>query len=128
MQAVCAKCSRLMCRAIVLFLVAECAQTTPMIAPLPGDPSKFFFQLTGPLRFSSRESPTQPNPTPPHRPSLNPPPPPWGPSAHFYWGGVAYKSEETSPPCSCPIRDANLVPPGQACAMTAEPHDLVTLC
>ena len=29
-----------------------------------------------------------------------PPPPPWGPSAHFYWGGgVAYRSEETSPPC-----------------------------
>ena len=38
LQAVCAKCSRQMCRAVVLFLVAECAQTTPMIAPLPGDP------------------------------------------------------------------------------------------
>ena len=30
---------------------------------------------------------------------MPPPPPPRGPSAHFYWGGgVAYKSEETSPP------------------------------
>ena len=65
MQAVCAKCSRQMCRAVVLFLVAECAQTTPMIAPLPGDPNKIFFSLTGPSHFSSRESPTQPNPTPP---------------------------------------------------------------
>ena len=42
MQAVCAKCSRQMCRAVVLFLVAECVQTTPMIAPLPGDPTKNF--------------------------------------------------------------------------------------
>ena len=48
---------------------------------------------------------------PPNRPSLNPPPsnappplPPWGPSAHFYGGGVAYRSEETSPPCPIPIQ------------------------
>ena len=48
MQAVCAKCSRLMCRAVVLFLVAECAQTTPMIAPLPGDPN---FSIDGSVAF-----------------------------------------------------------------------------
>ena len=28
-------------------------------------------------------------------------PSPWGPSAHLYWGGVAYKSEETPPPPPC---------------------------
>ena len=61
MQAVCAKCSRLMCRAVVLFLVAECAQTTPMIAPLPGDPN---FSIDGSVAFfkSGESNPTQPNP------------------------------------------------------------------
>ena len=61
MQAVCAKCSRLMCRAVVLFLVAECAQTTPMIAPLPGDPN---FSTDGSVAFfkSGESNPTQPNP------------------------------------------------------------------
>ena len=65
MQAVCAKCSRLMCRAVVLFLVAECAQTTPMIAPLPGDPN---FSIDGSVAFfkSGESNPTQPNP-PTHR-------------------------------------------------------------
>ena len=60
MQAVCAKCSRLMCRAVVLFLVAECAQTTPMIAPLPGDPN---FSIDGSFAFfkSGESNPTQPN-------------------------------------------------------------------
>ena len=60
MQAVCAKCSRLMCRAVVLFLVAECAQTTPMIAPLPGDPN---FSIDGSVAFfkSGESNPTQPN-------------------------------------------------------------------
>ena len=64
MQAVCAKCSRLMCRAVVLFLVAECAQTTPMIAPLPGDPN---FSIDGSVAFfkSGESNPTQPNPTTP---------------------------------------------------------------
>ena len=64
MQAVCAKCSRLMCRAVVLFLVAECAQTTPMIAPLPGDPN---FSIDGSVAFfkSGESNPTQPNPPPP---------------------------------------------------------------
>ena len=59
MQAVCAKCSRLMCRAVVLFLVAECAQTTPMIAPLPGDPN---FSIDGSVAFfkSGESNPTQP--------------------------------------------------------------------
>ena len=63
MQAVCAKCSRLMCRAVVLFLVAECAQTTPMIAPLPGDPN---FSIDGSVAFfkSGESNPTQPNPHP----------------------------------------------------------------
>ena len=63
-QAVCAKCSRLMCRAVVLFLVAECAQTTPMIAPLPGDPN---FSIDGSVAFfkSGESNPTQPNPPPP---------------------------------------------------------------
>ena len=63
MQAVCAKCSRLMCRAVVLFLVAECAQTTPMIAPLPGDPN---FSTDGSVAFfkSGESNPTQPNPPP----------------------------------------------------------------
>ena len=66
MQAVCAKCSRLMCRAVVLFLVAECAQTTPMIAPLPGDPN---FSIDGSVAFfkSGESNPTQPNPPPPPR-------------------------------------------------------------
>ena len=61
MQAVCAKCSRLMCRAVVLFLVAECAQTTPMIAPLPGDPN---FSIDGFVAFfmSGESNPTQHNP------------------------------------------------------------------
>ena len=61
MRAVCAKCSRLMCRAVVLFLVAECAQTTPMIAPLPGDPN---FSIDGSVAFfkSGESNPTQPNP------------------------------------------------------------------
>ena len=61
MQAVCAKCSRLMCRAVVFFLVAECAQTTPMIAPLPGDPN---FSIDGSVAFfkSGESNPTQPNP------------------------------------------------------------------
>ena len=61
MQAVCAKCSRLMCREVVLFLVAECAQTTPMIAPLPGDPN---FPIDGSVAFfkSGESNPTQPNP------------------------------------------------------------------
>ena len=64
MQAVCAKCSRLMCRAVVLFLVAECAQTTPMIAPLPGDPN---FSIDGSVAFfkSGESNPTQPNPPSP---------------------------------------------------------------
>ena len=68
MQAVCAKCSRLMCRAVVLFLVAECAQTTPMTAPLPGDPN---FSIDGSVAFfkSGESNPTQPNP-PPTPPSL----------------------------------------------------------
>ena len=63
MQAVCAKCSRQMCRAVVLFLVAECAQTTPMIAPLPGDPN---FSVDGSVAFfkSGESNPTQPNPPP----------------------------------------------------------------
>ena len=74
-----------MCRAVVLFLVAECAQTTPMIAPLPGDPN---FSIDGSVAFfkSGESNPTQPNPTPP-RPSAggargpegpphSPPPPP----------------------------------------------------
>ena len=67
MQAVCAKCSRLMCRAVVLFLVAECAQTTPMIAPLPGDPN---FSIDGSVAFfkSGESNPTQPNPPPPPAP------------------------------------------------------------
>ena len=67
MQAVCAKCSRLMCRAVVLFLVAECAQTTPMIAPLPGDPN---FSIDGSVAFfkSGESNPTQPNPPPPRLP------------------------------------------------------------
>ena len=67
MQAVCAKCSRLMCRAVVLFLVAECAQTTPMIAPLPGDP---IFSIDGSVAFfkSGESDPTQPNPPPPPQP------------------------------------------------------------
>ena len=85
MQAVCAKCSRLMCRAVVLFLVAECAQTTPMIAPLPGDPN---FSIDGSVAFfkSGESNPTQPNPPPPeqkwgrkqaqHSPPPPPPPPP----------------------------------------------------
>ena len=66
MQAVCAKCSRLMCRAVVLFLVAECAQTTPMIAPLPGDPN---FSIDGSVAFfkSGESNPTQPNPPTPGR-------------------------------------------------------------
>ena len=44
---------------------------------------------------------------PPNRPSLNPPPPPlqcpppWGPL--LPGGGVAYKSEETSPPVACAL-------------------------
>ena len=61
MQAVCAKCSRLMCPAVVLFLVAECAQTTPMIAPLPGDPN---FSIDGFVAFfkSGESNPTQHNP------------------------------------------------------------------
>ena len=65
MQAVCAKCSRLMCRAVVLFLVAECAQTTPMIAPLPGDPN---FSIDGSVAFfkSGESNPTQPNPPHPY--------------------------------------------------------------
>ena len=64
MQAVCAKCSRLMCRAVVLFLVAECAQTTPMIAPLPGDPN---FSIDGSVAFfkSGESNPTKPNPPTP---------------------------------------------------------------
>ena len=75
MQAVCAKCSRLMCRAVVLFLVAECAQTTPMIAPLPGDPN---FSIDGSVAFfkSGESNPTQPNPPPPPAP-----PPAGGPQA-----------------------------------------------
>ena len=66
MQAVCAKCGRLMCRAVVLFLVAECAQTTPMIAPLPGDPN---FSIDGSVAFfkSGESNPTQPNPPTPGR-------------------------------------------------------------
>ena len=66
MQAVCARCSRRMCRAIVLFQVAECAQTTPMIAPLPGDPNKKNFSLDGSIAFfkSGDSNPTQPNPPP----------------------------------------------------------------
>ena len=70
MQAVCAKCSRLMCRAVVLFLVAECAQTTPMIAPLPGDPN---FSIDGSVAFfkSGESNPTQPNP-PPSLPGFSP--------------------------------------------------------
>ena len=73
MQAVCAKCSRLMCRAVVLFLVAECAQTTPMIAPLPGDPN---VSIDGSVAFfkSGESNPTQPNP-PGTRPSCGPSPP-----------------------------------------------------
>ena len=57
-----------MCRAVVLFQVAECAQTTPMIAPLPGDPNKKnFFSLDGSVAFfkSGESNPTQPNLTPP---------------------------------------------------------------
>ena len=87
MQAVCAKCSRLMCRAVVLFLVAECAQTTPMIAPLPGDPN---FSIDGSVAFfkSGESNPTQPNPATtagPHLPPAAPgpqartPPPPGPP-------------------------------------------------
>ena len=73
MQAVCAKCSRLMCRAVVLFLVAECAQTTPMIAPLPGDPN---FSIDGSVAFfkSGESNPTQPNPPPPSRTTHQPQP------------------------------------------------------
>ena len=37
-------------------------------------------------------------PPPPHRPSLNPPP--FGAFGPLLLGGVAYKSEETSPPCT----------------------------
>ena len=76
MQAVCAKCSRLMCRAVVLFLVAECAQTTPMIAPLPGDPN---FSIDGSVAFfkSGQSNPTQPNPGSP-----GPPGPPVGPAGN----------------------------------------------
>ena len=61
MQALCAKCSRLMCRAVVLFLLAECAQTTPMIAALPGDSN---FSIDGSVAFfkSGESNPTQPNP------------------------------------------------------------------
>ena len=55
-----------------LFQVAECAQTTPMIAPLPGDPNKNFQPRRVRRIFSSRESPTQPNPT---QPNPTPPPP-----------------------------------------------------
>ena len=57
-----------MCRAVVLFLVAECAQTTPMIAPLPGDPN---FSIDGSVAFfkSGESNPTQPNPPAPgHQP------------------------------------------------------------
>ena len=80
MQAVCAKCSRLMCRAVVLFLVAECAQTTPMIAPLPGDPN---FSIDGSVAFfkSGESNPTQPNPPPP-------PPCPPEPQRSGHSGGV----------------------------------------
>ena len=54
--------------------------------------------------------PNRPSRPPPHRPSLNPPsnalPPPPPPQGAFgpllLGGGVAYKSEETAPPCSRP--------------------------
>ena len=66
MQAVRAKCSRQMCRAVVLFLVAECAQTTPMIACPRGTQN---FQFDGSIAFfKSGES----NPTPPPPPKKNP--------------------------------------------------------
>ena len=78
MQAVCAECSRLMCRAVVLFLVAECAQTTPMIAPLPGDPN---FSIDGSVAFfkSGESNPTQHNLPPFSLPSS----PPLSPSVPF---------------------------------------------
>ena len=67
--------------------------TSPKLPHL--DPPHRPSQPTPPLRPSNPPPPPSPLPAPP------PCPPPWGPSAHFYWGGggVAYKSEETSPPC-----------------------------
>ena len=54
-----------------------------------------------------------PNRPPPPRPSLdppppmpNPPPPPPGGLRPTSTGGVAYKSEKTSPPCSDPTQHA----------------------
>ena len=60
-QAVCAKCSRQMCPAVVLFLVAKCAQTTPMIAPLPAEHN---FPVDGSVVFfkSGESNPTLPIP------------------------------------------------------------------
>ena len=63
----------------------------------------------GPLPQPTLPTPPPPNrpsrPPPPHRPSLNPPlqcppPPPQGAFGPLLLGGgVAYKSEETAPPC-----------------------------
>ena len=98
MQAVCAKCSRLMCRAVVLFLVAECAQTTPMIAPLPGDPN---FSVDGSVAFfkSGESNPTQPSAPPEAR--GRPPLPQKGPLRGVGGCGWTCKPRAPAPPATC---------------------------
>ena len=61
--------------------------TTPMTAPLPGDPNF----LPRRVRRIFQVGRVQPNPTQP------PPPPSWGPSAHFYWGGSRIKARRHPP-------------------------------
>ena len=46
--------------------------------------------------------PNCPTWTPPPQPTLPTAPPPPIHAAHFYWGGLTYKSEETSLPCLAP--------------------------
>ena len=128
MQAVCAKCSRLMCRAVVLFLVAECAQTTPMIAPLPGDPN---FSIDGSVAFfkSGESNPTQPNPTPPIAPPKTPPPAPPPPPREafgqqvFGGGVVGVQTRGVPPPRAVPLPRLYSTPtvPQRPCPASSTP-------
>ena len=122
MQAVCAKCSRQMCRAVVLFLVAECAQTTLMIAPLPGDPN---FSIDGSVAFfkSGKSNPTQPNPPPPPAPpSLPPPPPPGAPRTTNGAAGLAARRSQASPWAAARNGAPGRVGPPLAWSWEVEPH------